>query len=293
MKDFKGILLVFTGAACFSIKAIIIKLAYGHQIDAVTLLTLRMGFSLPFFVAVPFIYKKKDTDQQPTKSDWIKILLLGILGYYVASIFDFWGLQHITAGIERLILFVYPTIVVLLSAIFLKNPITRNVVLALSLTYLGVAIIFSDAHWQTQGNLILGSIFIFISAFTYAAYLVGSGSLIKKLGSVTYNAYAMIVSCVAVLLHFAFTQPSNIFHLEANTYYYGIAIALISTVIPTFLIAEGVNLIGAGKASIVASIGPVITIFLGYLVLHEKVTGLELLGSALVLGGVLWISYKK
>jgi drug/metabolite transporter (DMT)-like permease len=293
LKDIKGVVFVFIGAACFSIKAIIIKLAYAQQIDPITLVTLRMAISLPFFIAVPFIYKKKSQDQAPSSSDWVKILFLGILGYYVATIFDFWGLQHVSAGIERLILFVYPTIVVLLSALFFKKSITKIVLLALAMTYVGIAIIFSDTHWQSQGNLMLGATFIFISAFTYAIYLVGSGRLIPKLGSVSYNAYAMIVSCVAVILHFVVTQPSDIFHLPVQMYYFGIAIALISTVIPTFLIAEGVNLIGAGKAAIVASIGPVITIFLGFMVLHEEVTALELLGTVFVIGGVLLISYHK
>lgn len=286
-------MLVFVGAICFSIKAIIIKLAYGQHVDPITLVTLRMAFALPFFVAVPFLYKKKNEAQRPTKSDWIKILFLGILGYYVATIFDFLGLQYVTAGIERLILFVYPTIVVLLSALFFKKPITKNILFALALTYIGVTIIFLDAHWQTQANLALGTLFIFISAFTYAVYLVGSGRLIPKLGSVAYNAYAMIVSCLAVIVHFLLTQPTDLFHLAPSTYYLGISIALISTVIPTFLIAEGVNLIGAGSAAIVASIGPVITIFLGYIVLHETVTLQELFGTLFVVGGVLWISSAK
>jgi len=293
LKDFKGISLVLLGAVCFSIKAIIIKLAYGIAIDPVTLLTLRMGFSLPFFVAVPILYKRKIHEQRVSKKDWIKILILGILGYYVASIFDFWGLQYVTAGLERLILFVYPTIVVLLSAIFLKKPITKNIVFALILTYLGVFIIFSDTQIHSQNNVFLGASLIFVSAFTYAAYLVGSGSLIPKLGSVMFNAYAMIVSCLAVLIHFAFAQPTNLLRLPVEFYYFGFSISIISTVIPTFLVAEGINLIGAGKASIVASVGPVITIFLGYWFLNEPFTFYELIGTLFVLGGVLWISYRK
>ncbi len=293
MKDLKGIILVLLGAVCFSIKAIIIKLAYGIAIDPVTLLTLRMGFSLPFFLAVPFIYKRKHNEQKVGKKDWIKIILLGILGYYVASIFDFWGLQYITAGLERLILFVYPTIVVLLSAAFLKKPITKNIIFALLLTYFGVFIIFSDTNLHSQKNMILGAAFIFVSAFTYAAYLVGSGSLIPKLGSVQFNAYSMIVSCIVVIIHFVIVQPTNLLDLPFQFYCFGFAIAIISTVVPTFLIAEGINLIGAGKASIVASVGPVITIALGYWFLNEPFTFWELIGTCFVLGGVLWITYRK
>ena len=293
MKEFKGIILVLLGAICFSIKAIIIKLAYSVSIDPVTLLTLRMGFALPFFLMIPIFYKRKGTEQRVSTRDYGKIALLGVLGYYVASIFDFWGLQYITAGLERLILFVYPTIVVLLSAAIFKKPITKNIIFALVLSYLGILIIFSDSEISSQKNILLGATFIFVSAFTYAAYLVGSGSLIPKLGSIQFNAYSMIVSCVVVLIHFAIAQPTNLLTLPKIFYGYGFAIAIISTVIPTFLVAEGINLIGAGKASIVASVGPVITIFLGYWFLNEPFTLYELIGTLFVLGGVLWISYSK
>ncbi len=293
LKNFKGALFVFLGAICFSIKAILIKLAYGYAIDAVTLLTLRMAFSLPFFLAVPFLYRKKESHEPASKKDWIFIILLGILGYYVASIFDFWGLQYVTASLERLILFIYPTIVVLLSAVFFKKAVTKTILIALLLTYLGIFIIFSDTTLKVQHNIVLGSAFIFVSAFTYAAYLVGSGKLIPKIGSVLFNTYAMIVSCIAVIIHFAIAQPSNLFQLSAEMYGYGFAIAIISTVIPTFLIAEGINLIGSSKASIIASIGPVITILLGYLLLGEPVTMMELVGASFVMCGVLFISYGK
>jgi drug/metabolite transporter (DMT)-like permease len=293
LNHFKGVALVFAGAICFSIKAILIKLAYVTTVDAVTLLTLRMGFSLPFFLAVVVLYKRKETEQKADTKDWTKIVLLGILGYYLASIFDFWGLEHITAGLERLILFVYPTIVVLLSAFFLRKKITKTILFALGLTYLGIAIIFSDTNLHGSGNIGLGASFIFVSAFTYSAYLVGSGHLIQKVGSVLFNAYAMIVSCVVVLVHFAIAQPTNILALPAEMYYFGFAIAIISTVIPTFLVAEGIKQIGASKAAIVASIGPVVTIILGYFILHEPVTAIEIFGTIFVVGGVLLISSKK
>lgn len=293
MKNFKGVALVLLGAVCFSIKAILIKLAYQYSVDAVTLLMLRMCFSLPFFLAVPFLYKRKATEEKATKQDLAKIVLLGVLGYYVASIFDFWGLEHITAGLERLVLFSYPTIVVLISFFFLKKPISKTVLGALLLTYFGIFIIFSDAKIGGNGNVILGASFVFVSAITYAAYLVGGGNLIPKIGSVLFNAYAMIVSCVAIILHFSIAQPTNLLELVPEVYYYAFAIAIISTVIPTFLVAEGINLIGASKASIAASVGPVVTIFLGYLFLNEPVTIIEMIGTAFVMGGVLLISYKK
>jgi len=293
LKNFKGIALVLLGAVCFSIKAILIKLAYQYSVDAVTLLMLRMCFSLPFFLVVLSLYKRKETEEKATGQDLVKIMLLGVLGYYVASIFDFWGLEHITAGLERLVLFSYPTIVVLISFFVLKKPITKTILASLILTYLGIFIIFSDGKIGGNGNVYLGASLIFVSAITYAAYLVGSGNLIPKIGSVLFNAYAMIVACVAIILHFAIAQPTNLLELNPEVYYYAFAIAIISTVIPTFLVAEGINLIGASKASIVASVGPVISIFLGYTFLNEPVTIIEMIGTLFVMGGVLLISYKK
>ncbi len=289
----KGVFLILVGAICFSVKAIVIKMAYQTQIDPLTLLTLRMGFSLPFFMVVPFVFATKSQTQSIPKSDWIKLIALGILGYYVASIFDFWGLKYITAGLERLILFVYPTLVVIISYFIYKTKIGSTAVWALVSTYFGILIIFSDINLTQNIDIQKGSFFIFVSAFAYAAYLVGSGSLITKMGSILFNSYAMIASCIAVMVHFAIAQPSNIFQLDIQTYSFALFIAIFCTVIPTFLVAEGMRLIGAGKASIIASIGPCATIFLGYIFLNEAITWIEILGTVFVLGGVVMISVNK
>jgi len=290
---FKGAILIFIGAICFSVKAILIKLAYRHQIDALTLLTLRMTFSLPFFMMVYFFQKSKNRIPTVSNIDYFKIAILGLLGYYTASIFDFWGLEYITASLERLILFIYPTLVVLISFFFLKIKITRNAILALLLTYMGVFVVFQDAAVLSQKDLWKGTVCIFISSVTYAAYLVGSGEYIKKIGSVNYTAIAMMVSCMGVIVHFLIVQPVDIFNLTITEYGFGFTIAIISTVIPTFLVSEGVKLMGANNASIVASIGPVATIAMGSVFLGEPITLIETLGTVLVIGGVVLISVKK
>jgi drug/metabolite transporter (DMT)-like permease len=290
--SFKGFLLVFFGALCFSSKAIMIKLAYQLRIDPLSLLTLRMTFSLPFFVLVAFINNKK-TQEPVTKKDYAKLIALGLLGYYTASILDFMGLQYISAGLERLILFIYPTIVVLISFFFYKKPINKTIIWALILTYAGVSIVFLDDLTFNKENVFLGAALIFVSAVTYAVYLVGTERLIPRIGSVRFTAYAMIVSSLAVIVHFLIIQPSPIFNLSNDVYFYGLAIAIISTVIPTFMITEGIKQIGAGKASIIASIGPITTITLEYFILHEPLTLYEIIGTIAVMAGVLMVSLKK
>lgn len=288
-----GALLVFIGAICFSVKAIIIKLAYDFPVDPLSLLTLRMAFSLPFFLAIPFIYNRIKPAPAIGNNDVVKIILLGLLGYYAASIFDFMGLKYVSASMERLILFIYPTLVIVLSAIFYKKRIQPIGYISLALTYIGIVIVFQDNLSLNQKDLGKGALFIFISAVTYAGYLVGSGNLIPRLGSIRFTSYAMIVSSLAVIVQYFIAPTGSVFGLPAEVYYYGLAIALISTVIPVFLVSEVVRLIGAGKASIIASVGPVSTILLDHFVLHQPTSMHQIEGTLLVLAGVLLVGIKK
>jgi drug/metabolite transporter (DMT)-like permease len=288
-----GALLVFIGAICFSLKAIIIKTAYTYPVDPLSLLTLRMTFSLPFFVGILIFYNKGKPKQLFSTPDSIKIVLLGLLGYYAASIFDFIGLKYVSASMERLILFVYPTLVILLSALIYKKKIPLTGYISLVLTYIGIVIVFQGSLNVNQIDLTKGAVCIFISAFTYAGYLVGSGNLIPRLGSVRFTSYAMIVSSLAVIVQYLIFSTSSIFNLPANVYWYGFAIAIVSTVIPVFLVSEGINLIGAGKASIIASVGPISTIMLDHFVLGQPVSIQQIAGTILVLAGVLLVGVKK
>ncbi|MBK6977023.1 MAG: EamA family transporter [Cytophagaceae bacterium] len=217
------------------------------------------------------------------------IALLSLLGYYWASWFDFRGLQYISAGLERIILFSYPTLVIIFSSIFLGKKISRNGVIALVITYLGIAIIALDPKILSSKNFALGAGLVLISSVTYALYLTFGGEMIKKYGSINFNTLAMIFSSVYVIIHFkAFTNVA-IFELPDGVYLYGLALAIVSTVIPTFLVMEGIKLLGAGLGSIVGSIGPVATVILGYIFLGETLSLQEILGSVLVLIGVLII----
>jgi drug/metabolite transporter (DMT)-like permease len=292
-RRYLGALLTFLGAICFSAKAVMVKLAYIHQADALSLLTLRMLFSLPFFIAIAIYSSRKISDVRLTSKDWLMVIILGVTGYYLASFFDFEGLRFITAGLERLILFVYPTLVVILSAVFFKKKIGRREYAALLLTYIGIAIVFINDLNLYQKNLWLGTALIFGSAFTYSIYLIGSGELIPKLGSMRYTSYAMIVSTVAVCIHYISSSEIKILSFSKEVYLLSAAMALFSTVIPALLLSEGIRMIGSGRASIIGSIGPVSTIILAYFFLGENITLYQLLGTALVLAGVLTVSRSK
>jgi drug/metabolite transporter (DMT)-like permease len=286
----KGILFVAIGAVCFSAKAIFIKLAYAqYNVDDITLLTLRFSYALPFFAAIAFWRFKQGQFKSILKKDWGYIALLAMLGYYCASWFDFKGLQYITAGLERIILFIYPTLVVLFSRIFLKKRISKQALWALAITYVGLIIIAAEPRIFESTNFLKGGTFILISAITYSLYLVFGGELINKYGSINFNSISMILSSIYVIIHFNLISTIDIQNLPLGVHGYGILLAIVSTLIPTFLVMEGIKLLGANTASIVASIGPVSTIFLAYLFLGETLSIQELIGSILVLAGVLMI----
>ncbi len=290
-KRYLGALAVLTGAVCFSGKAVLVKLVYQYDVDYSTLLAIRMGLSLPFYLVLLFFIPKQPSDLRVI--DVSIVFALGILGYYLSSVFDFMGLQYVTASMERLILFIYPTIVVVLSAIFLKIKITKIQVLALTLTYSGMFIVFRDGHNAQGPDLIQGAILIFLAAFTYACYLIGTGYMIPKFGSVLYTCYVMIIAAIAVIVHFLATNPISSLDLPMQVWIYGVIMAVFATVIPSFLISEGIKMIGAGNASIIAAVGPVSTIVLAYLFLNESVSLTEGIGTILVLAGVLLVSLNS
>lgn len=292
-KHVLGALLIFTGAVLFSGKAVMVKLAYRYDVDPVSLLVLRMLFSLPFYVVILLVSGTKSTPGKVTNRDWLLLVFLGIVGYYGASYFDFSGLKYITAGLERLILFIYPTIVVVISSVLFKKPVTAKQVFALVLTYGGILFVALHDISLEQGQTLKGSILIFLSALTYAMYLVGSEKLIPVLGTVRFTVYAMIISTIAVIFHNLLLEGVSVFHLKPEVYGIALIMAVFSTVIPSFFISEGIRLIGSGPASIVGSIGPVSTIVLAFIFLGESINLYQIIGTVLVLAGVLIVSSEK
>ncbi len=281
------------GVLGFSFKAILIKLAYAwHPVDAVTLLALRMLFSAPFFVAMAWWAGRRPEARPIARRDWLLLVWLGFIGYYLASLLDFMGLVHITASLERLVLFLYPTMVVLLSALMRGRPITGRQVVALLVSYAGIAFVF--AHDVSLGGnraaTLTGGALVFGSAFAYALYLVDAGAVIARLGSLRFIAWAMLVSCVFVLAHFALTHDLALLRQPPSIYALSLAMAIVSTVLPTWLIAEAIHRLGATTSSLIGSLGPIFTIGLGALILGEAVQAMQLVGAALVLVGVMLVT---
>lgn len=289
-----GILMVVVAAIAFSFKAVIIKLAYRHGVDAVTLLALRMIFSAPLFLILAWWAVRDPAVQPLSREDLRSVALLGFIGYYLASYFDFLGLQYVTAALERLLLFIHPTFVLLLSALLFKRRITRRDVVAVGLSYLGIALVFGHDVATQPGNILLGSFWVLLSALFYSGYLLGSGRIVGRVGSVRFACYAGLVSCAAVVAHYLITRDlALIFRQPAAVYWLALLMAAFSTVLPIVLTSEGIRRIGASHASIVASIGPIVTIFLGFLFLGEEITALQLAGAGLVMAGILAISLQR
>jgi len=292
----KGITIGVIGAICFSTKAIFVKLAYRESpVDSITLLALRMLMSLPFFAISALYASSKDNNQKFSGLQWFYVALVGCLGYYVSSYLDFQGLQFISAGIERLVLFIYPTIVLLISAFFLKKRITQIQWLAVVITYCGLMIAFwgEASFQQVNDEFIVGSALIFGCAITYAIYIVGSGQLIPSIGAAKFNSYAMTFAAIGVLIHYFVFSTGSLLNQPTLIYVYSGLMAIVSTVIPSYLVAESIRRIGSGNTAIVASIGPVSTILQAYFFLQEPIHALQIVGTILIIGGVLLISQRK
>ena len=291
-----GFLITLTGAILFSAKAIIVKLAFAHTpIDALTLLTLRMLFSLPFYLVAAWIGSSKKGVKRFSGSQWVSIISLGLFGYYLSSLFDFVGLQYISAGLERLILFLYPTFALLINAILFKEKVTRIQQVALLLTYSGIAMAYLGELKMDTANpdFLLGSFFIFLCAITYASYIVGSGRYIPQVGVTKFTAYAMLSSTAGVFIHFAIAGHIGNLEQLGGYWWYGLILAVIATVMPTFLISIGMKKIGSNNVAIISGIGPVSTILQANLILKEKIFTAQITGTILVVAGVLLIGWKS
>lgn len=291
-----GVIITLVGAILFSTKAIIVKSAfYNVKTDALTLLTLRMVFSLPFYLAAAFISSNKKGNIQMTPKQWLYVLTLGLFGYYLSSLFDFMGLQYISAGLERLILFLYPTFTVLISVYFFKQKFSGVQKLALLLTYLGIAIAyFGEIHIDTNNpNFYLGSFLVFLCAITYSIYIAGSGKIIPHIGSTKFTAYAMLAATTGIFIHFLIAGNTGSLNTGAGLWWYGLLISVVATVIPSFLVSNGLKRIGANNVAIISGIGPVATIVQAHYFLGEKIFTEQIIGTLLVIAGVLLIGWKK
>ena len=288
-----GAIVAFTAAVFFSTKAIFVKLTYLYGADAISALALRMIMALPMLLVVAW-YSARGDVRPLTRADWKAIFLLGFLGYYLSSLLDFLGLEYITASLERLILFLYPTIVALISWALLKKPIGAKGILALVLSYIGIAISFVRdlQHTGDTASVLIGGGFIFACTITYAIYIVGSGQMVGRIGALRFAAYATSVAAVCCLAQFALTRPLSAIILPWQVYAYSLAMAVIATVLPVILTAKAIQMIGAPKVAIIGAVGPIATIILAWWFLGEPIGWEQIAGAALVMSGVLLISVK-
>lgn len=284
-----GFFLATLGAVLFSAKAIVVKFTYRYGIDAVTLIAFRMLFAMPFFAAVAWHQSRRAARGEIPVMTWkerAQVCVLGLLGYYLSSFLDFLGLRYITASLERLILFLSPSLVVLLSAFWFKRAVERRQWMAMALSYAGVVLVFAHDLSFGGGEVLLGSLFVFGSAASYSVYLICSGELVKRLGATRLVAYAMLVSCVACIIQFFAVHPPSMLIQPAGVYGYSVIHATLNTVVPVFMLMWAVALIGAPTASLLGMIGPVSVLFLASWFLQEPITVWQMAGTALVLAGV-------
>ena len=290
-----GPLCAVVGVFGFSFKGILIKLAFNASpVDPLTLLTLRMLYAAPMFCVMAWWASRAARVTPMTRADWTRLAWLGFIGYYLSSLLDFMGLQYITASLERLVLYLYPTFVVLLSALLLRKPVTGRAVTALALSYAGIALVLR--HDMRIGSettaTITGGALVAASSLLYALYLVQATGIIQRLGSLRFIAWAMLGSTVFVLAQFALTRPWSALAVSPEVHWISIAMAVFSTAVPTWLIAEAVRRLGANATSLIGALGPVFTIGFGAMILGESMQAMQLAGAALVLTGVLLVTLK-
>ena len=291
-----GLWLAVISAFGFSFKAILIKLAYALPqqvpVDAVTLLTLRMLFALPFFLL--FFRSSGNQGRKLSRKDFVVVIILGAVGYYGASLFDFLGLRYVSAGLERVILFSYPLLTLFFDAVFSGRKIRGYEWLAVLICYSGIGLAFvhdMDAA-GLQGEVWVGGGLIFLSALCYAFYLSGGRQLIARYGSSKFACSALIVSTAATLTHFGASHPLSALVQPWEVYLLAFVMGTFSTVMPVLALAAAVRLFGCPPAALLCPLGPVLTIFLSWLILNEAISLLQMGGTLLVIGGI-WLVSKK
>jgi drug/metabolite transporter (DMT)-like permease len=286
-----GLVMAIIGSIAFSGKAIIVKLAYRYGVDAVTLIMYRMLFALPMFLLMAWWASKGKAPL--SRNDWLGVAGLGFCGYYLASYLDFLGLQYISASLERLILYLNPTLVMILGALLFKKKITRTQAVAMALSYGGVMLVFGHEVSFDGKNVLLGASLVFASAMSYAIYLLYSGEMVKRLGALRLVGLATSVACLLCLAQFVAINPMSAAVVSQEVIWLSILNATLCTAVPVVLIMMAIERIGAGLAAQTGMVGPMSTIAMGVIFLGEKLNAWIISGTALVLLGVFLVSRSK
>jgi len=286
-----GLALAALGAIGFSGKAIIVKLAYRHGVDSVTLLMWRMLLALPFFLVLAWWAGRG----QPrlSRRDWRDIAVLGFTGYYLASYLDFAGLAYISASLERLILYLNPTLVLLLSVLFFHHRLQARQVLAMAISYAGVVAVFAHELSFEGANTALGAALVFGSAVSYAVYLALSGKVVQRLGALRLTGLASSVASALCIAQFALLRPLSAAWVPEPVLWLSLLNATACTVAPVLMVMLAIARIGAPLSSQVGMVGPMSTVLMGYAILGEPMNGWIALGTVLVLAGVFFVGRKS
>ena len=283
--------MALVGTLAFSGKAIIIKLAYRYGVDAVTLIMYRMLFALPVFMAMAWWASRGQA--RLTRKDWVGIFLLGVSGYYLASFLDFLGLAYISASLERLILYLNPTIVMLLGLLLFKRRMTLRQMAGMAISYSGVVLVFGHEITLQGKDAVLGAVLVFLSAISYALYLVYSGEMVKRLGSLRLVGLASTVACLCCLLQFVLLRPLSAALVAPEVIWLSLLNASACTVLPVLLVMMAIERIGASMTAQVGMLGTMSTILMGVVILGEPFTLWIAAGTVLVIAGIYVFSQSK
>lgn len=284
-----GLALAALGAVAFSGKAILAKLMYRHGVDAVQVIFWRMLIALPLFLALAWWAGR---GKMPlTARDWRAVLGLGFCGYYLASMLDFMGLQYISAALERLILYLNPTLVLLLSVALFGKRISARQGLAMALSYAGVAVVFGQELRFEGSHVMLGSALVLGSALSYAVYLVYSGQVVQRLGALRLTGAATSVACVLCIAQLLVLRAPAAAWVPEPVLWLSLLNATVCTFAPVLMVMMAIERIGATLAAQASMVGPMSTVLLGVWLLGEPFTGWVVAGTLLVLLGV-WLLAK-
>ncbi len=287
-----GYVYAILGAIAFSGKGILIKLSYVYKVDAMTLIMYRMLFSLPLFLSMAIYAERRArrTGHGLTFQDVLGVMGLGFIGYYLSSYLDFLGLQYVSVSLERLILYLNPTMVLLLGWMLYKRKVPFKRFIAMGVSYSGVLLVFGFEMLSAGPDVVKGSVLVFLSALTYACYLVFSEHMLKRMDSLRLVGWASTVACICCIVQFFLLRPIEMMQVDTAVLGYSLANALLCTVAPILFVMRAIERLGPSLASQIGMIGPMSTVLMGYWFLNEPIQAVIGLGTLLVMGGVFMVS---
>jgi drug/metabolite transporter (DMT)-like permease len=289
-----GLVYAFGAALLFSFKPVLVKMIYAYGLDTITLLAWRMLISMPIYVAIGLILHSRNRQNGKILGKrWIvKAMLVGLVGYYLAALFDLLGLQTITAQLERLILFSYPTWVAVFTWLLLKKPMEKKILVALGLSYIGIAVIFVSDWQQLGDDVIVGAIWVLLAALSFSLYVVLSKPIIDHIGPMEFTVIAMISSSLMTLAHFFVVHNPQALVIPVPAFKLVIVMAIVTTVLPTFLLAAAISRLGPSKTAITGTLGPAMTSMFAVILLDEYFGWPQAIGLVLVIAAIGVMQYK-